>query len=46
MKECVEDIECVFESMGARGSIYISNFSAAQNAQLLQSTYHLMQPWE
>jgi len=32
-----EDIECVFESMTSRGSIYISNLPAAQNVELLHS---------
>lgn len=34
----MEDIECVFESMSSRGSIYISNITAAQNLSLLQGT--------
>ena len=32
-----EDIECVFESMGMRGSIFISNLAAAQNLEMLKS---------
>jgi hypothetical protein len=32
-----EDIECVFESMTGRGSIFISNLPAAQNLELLHS---------
>lgn len=37
------DIECVFESMTDKGSIYISNFAAAQNSQLLRSNSFVMQ---
>lgn len=37
------DIECVFESMTDKGSIYISNFTAAQNTQLLRSNPSIMQ---
>lgn len=37
------DIECVFESMTDKGSIYISNFAAAQNTQLLRSNPRITQ---
>lgn len=40
------DIECVFESMTDKGSIYISNFAAAQNSQLLRSNPLVMQKKE
>jgi hypothetical protein len=33
----MEDIECVFESVSGRGSIFISNYSAAVNLELLSS---------
>ena len=33
----MSDMECVFESMAGKGSIYISNFAAAQDIHLLQS---------
>jgi hypothetical protein len=35
----MEDIECVFEGMSGRGSIFISNYSAALNLELLSSTH-------
>ena len=34
------DVECVFESLTGKGSIYISNFIAASNISLLHSIYH------
>lgn len=34
----MEDIECVFEGMSGRGSIFISNYNAALNLELLAST--------
>lgn len=37
------DIECVFESMTDKGSIYISNYAAAQNTQLLRGNPQNMQ---
>ena len=30
------DMECVFESVTEKGSIYISNYEAAQNLELLK----------
>lgn len=38
------DIECVFESMTGRGSIFISNLAAAQNLPLLQGNIYAIQP--
>jgi hypothetical protein len=34
----MEDIQIVFESMSSTGSIFISNYEAAQNLALLQSS--------
>ena len=39
-KSNMADVECVFESMTGKGSIYISNFAAAANVPLLHSIYH------
>lgn len=40
------DIECVFESMTGKGSIFISNYAAAQDIALLQSIPFHMQAKE
>lgn len=34
----MSDIECVFESMAGKGSIFISNYAAAQDISLLHCT--------
>lgn len=40
----MSDIECVFESMAGKGSIFISNYAAAQDISLLHCTPYSIQP--
>lgn len=42
----MSDIECVFESMAGKGSIFISNYAAAQDISLLHCTSFSIQQKE